>query len=249
MIMGLFQKTSAFVITILTLALTLPCTSVRAEEDGMGAVEYNDKATKHEVAPAKSPERAPAKTLPPRVGRKAALKYMGQTSEEESREPASVGKEAHYLAVHIGFFISDDSYKWGSDHESNIGRLNLGVTYRLGEWANAADLAFRADFQTFNLNEGSATKLSLMPVVIFPDASSHFPLYFGAGAGPGFFLKQISGQSAISIDYELFLGARFFNVIESTGFFVEAGVKNHFHLLSNGQYDGSFVATGALFTF
>ncbi len=242
------QKTSKLAISILVLALSC---LVRAEEDGMGAVDYSDKSDKVE-APATPAVtgRAPAhSTLPPKVGRKAAQKYMGQATEEETRGPASVTKEAHYLAVHIGTYVGDDSYKWGSEHESNIGKLNLGVTYRIGEWANAADLDFRADFSTFNLNEGSATKLSFLPVIIFPDASSHFPLYFGAGVGPGFFLKQISGQSAISLDYQLFLGARFFNVLDNTGFFVEAGVKNHFHLLSNGQFNGSFIATGALFTF
>ncbi len=212
-----------------------------AESDGMGAVDYNDKA-----------ESLPAKGTPPKVGRRAAQKYMGQSvpATETSREPASSGSsEAHYLAIHIGTFLSDDAYKWGSEHESNVGKFNMGLTYRIGEWANSADFAFRADFSTFNLAGGSANKLSLLPVVIFPDASSHFPLYFGGGAGPGFYLKQISGQSAVSLDYQLFLGARFFNLLQSTGFFVEAGVKNHFHLLSNGQYNGSFLALGALFTF
>ncbi len=214
-----------------------------SEEDGMGAVDYNDKTEN-------SKESLPEKHTRPKVGRKAAEKYMAKSPEErESRRPSSISKESHYMAVHIGTFIGDDSYKWGSEHESNIGKLNIGVTYRIGEWANAADLDFRADFSTFNMAAGSASKLSLIPVVIFPDASSHFPLYFGAGAGPGFYLKQISGQSQISFDYQLFLGARFFNILESTGFFVEAGIKNHFHLLSNGQYDGSFIAAGALFTF
>ena len=222
---------------IVVLCLGLNCTA-RAESDGMGAVDYNDKSP------------AP-QTSPPHVGRKAAQKYMGKTGKESSsREPASSGSaEAHYLAIHIGTFLGDDAYKWGSDHESNVGKFNMGLTYRIGEWANSADFAFRADFSNYSVGGGSATKLSLLPVVIFPDATSHFPLYFGGGLGPGFYLKQISGQSAVSLDYQLFLGARFFNLLQSTGFFIESGVKNHFHLLSNGQYNGSFLAIGALFTF
>ena len=223
----------------------------QAEEDGMGAVDYNDKT---DAVAAPTTDHSVVKPGS-RVGRKAAQKYMGQNSDtktadvSERREPAALSNETHYLAIHVGTFVGDDTYKWGSEHESNVGKLNVGVTYRIGEWANAADLDFRADFSTFQLAEGGANKLSLLPVIIFPDASSHFPIYFGAGAGPGFYMKQISGQSAISLDYQLFLGARFFNVVDNMGFFVEAGVKNHIHLLSNGQYNGSFVAVGALFAF
>ncbi len=245
MLLGSSQRFSALVVVILFVTFLIQ-DPARAEEDGMGAVDYSDKSERVEA----HPDKLPAKSAPHKLGRRAAEKYMGQTSEEkELRRPASLSKETHYMAVHIGTFVGDDSYKWGSEHESNIGKLNMGVTYRIGEWANAADLDFRADFSTFNLAVGGASKLSLLPVVIFPDASSHFPLYFGAGAGPGFYLKQVSGQSQISFDYQLFLGARFFNILDSTGLFIEAGIKNHFHLLSNGQYDGSFVAIGALFTF
>ncbi len=237
------KKPTQFLAALVLGALVSLTVSSRAlaESDGMGAVDYNEKA-----------ESLPRKGGVPRVGRKVAQKYMGQTGEKttETREPASSGSaESHYLAIHIGTFLGDDAYKWGSDHESNVGKFDLGVTYRIGEWANSADFAFRADFQSFNLSNGGANKLSLMPVIIFPDAASHFPLYFGGGVGPGFYLKQISGQSAISLDYQLFLGARFFNLFENTGLFVEAGVKNHFHILSNGQYNGSFIAIGALFTF
>ncbi len=223
----------------------------QAEEDGMGAVDYSDKTEAVATPTTGHPVGRPGS----RVGRKAAQKYMGQNSDSktsdvsERREPAALSNETHYLAIHVGTFVGDDTYKWGSEHESNVGKLNVGVTYRIGEWANAADLDFRADFSTFQLAEGGANKLSLLPVIIFPDASSHFPIYFGAGAGPGFYMKQISGQSAISLDYQLFLGARFFNVVDNMGFFVESGLKNHIHLLSNGQYNGSFVAVGALFAF
>jgi hypothetical protein len=247
MIFNLLKKKAIYFLALMPalilvtglLSLTIPNRAF-AESDGMGAVDYNDKA-----------ESLSRKGGVPRVGRKVAQKYMGQADKStESREPASQGSgESHYLAIHIGTFLGDDAYKWGSDHESNVGKFDMGVTYRIGEWLNSADFAFRADFESFNLSSGGANKLSLMPVIIFPDAASHFPLYFGGGVGPGFYLKQISGQSAIALDYQLFLGARFFNLFENTGLFVEAGVKNHFHILSNGQYNGSFIAIGALFTF
>ena len=188
------------------------------------------------------------------VGRKAAQKYMGQKGTDDaastSRAPAGSG-DAHYLALHLGGFVSDNVYKWGGrDSDTNRGNLNIGLTYRLGEWQNSMDLGLRVDYQTFGLADGSANKLSFLPVILFPDASSKFPLYFGVGAGLGVFTKQLPGESPISIDYQLLLGARFFNIANShAGFFVEGGLKNHFHVFSDGQFNGTFLAVGGVFTF
>ena len=44
------------------------------------------------------------------------------------------------------------------------------------------DLLFRADFNSWDFPEKKPVKLSLMPLVVFPDANSEFPLYFGGGA-------------------------------------------------------------------
>jgi cytoskeletal protein RodZ len=196
---------------------------------------------------------------PPVVGRKAAQKYMAHripassvtpVAAKATRSESSDSSANHYLAVHIGTFVSDDAYSWGSpSHQTNVGKFNLGVTYRVGEWVNAADLNVRVDLSSYQLDEGRATKLSFLPVIIFPDASSRFPLYFGAGAGLGVFLNQIPGKSPLSLDYQVFLGARFFDLFENTGFFIESGLKNHFLLTSSGQYNGVFVAVGAVFTF
>ncbi|MCB0369349.1 MAG: hypothetical protein KDD45_07815, partial [Bdellovibrionales bacterium] len=92
-------------------------------------------------------------------------------------------------------------------------------------------------------------KMSILPVLIFPEASSKFPLYFGVGAGLGVFFKQVQDESNVSFDYQLFMGARFFNVYGSTGFFIETGLKNHLHITSDGQFNGSYLAAGAVFTF
>lgn len=186
-----------------------------------------------------------------KVGRKAAEKYMAPKKASSSSAPAAPrGPANHYLALHVGSFISDNAYLWGSpDSQSNVGRLNLGVTYRVGEWTDSMDLGIRVDFQSFALGEGRANKLSFLPIITFPDANSKFPLYFGAGAGLGVFLNQISAESALSLDYQLFAGVRFFDVLNTTGFFVEAGLKNHFLIVSNGQFNGTFAAAGLVFTF
>lgn len=227
-------------------------------QDGQSAVEFGDKRT----GKAK-------RGFSPRVGRQAAAKYMSPQrpdqkdedgggedvaeSKSEStsgaRGPAGTSAE-HYLALHGGWFVSDNSYKWGvPENQDNVGRWNLGVTYRMGEWINSMDLLIRFDVSRFALAEGGVTKFSFLPLITFPDASSRFPLYFGAGAGLGFFGTQLAGESSLALDYQLLAGARFFNLWDLTGLFIEGGIKNHLHLLSDGQYNGTFITTGLLFTF
>lgn len=188
----------------------------------------------------------------PPTGRGAAQKYMGVGGTGAStRSPAQAGTSAaHYLALHVGAFVSDDAYKWGRENRvSDVGNVTAGITYRIGEWVNSMDLALRLDFSTYDLPAGDATKISVLPIVLFPDASSRFPLYFGGGLGPGIMAKTTDGESALTLEYQLLLGARFFEVFDSTGFFVEAGIKNHLHLFSDGQFNGQFIAAGAVFTF
>jgi hypothetical protein len=204
-------------------------------------------------------KRARPNSSQPKVGRSAAGKYMGVRGNPPAAEASAPtsgysefspgGKDGHYLAVHFGTYISDNAYKWGNNRTDKSGNYNIGVTYRLGEWTNSMDLALRVDFSEYSLVGGTASKLSFLPVITFPDASSHFPLYFGVGAGLGVFLHQLHDKSALGLDYQVLAGVRFFNVIETTGFFLEAGLKNHVLLLSEGQFNGPFVAAGAVFTF
>lgn len=187
----------------------------------------------------------------PRVGRNAAAKYF------EKREPAqddgngnSGGATDHYLALHFGRYMGSQAYEWGMHgKETGVGGNTYGLTYRVDQWANSMDLNLRVDFQEYNAADEKPTKLSLMPLLTFPDASSKFPLYFGIGAGLGVFFKQIADESPLSLDYQLVIGARFFNVFENTGFFIESGIKNHIQIFTSGQLNGTFLAGGAVFTF
>jgi hypothetical protein len=107
----------------------------------------------------------------------------------------------------------------------------------------------RFDVSRFALKEESVTKFSFLPIITFPDAGSRFPLYFGAGLGIGVFGTQLNGESSLALDYHLLAGARFFNIWDMTGLFVEGGVKNHVHIFSDGQFNGTYITTGLLFTF
>lgn len=181
------------------------------------------------------------------VGRKAAEKYM---APKQTQSNASGGSRDHYLAVHLGFYPSDNSYQWGNlPSKDGVGKWNAGVTYRIGEWSGSMDLGIRIDISGYNPAGGNATKIAFLPVVTFPEANARFPLYFGAGAGIGVFSSQAPNESALSLDYQLLLGARFFEIMGQTGFFVEGGLKNHFLLLSDGQFNGAFLSAGVVFTF
>ena len=186
----------------------------------------------------------------PVVGRDAAAKYFQKRDVAENSNGGVTGANDHYLALHYGRLMSSQSYDWGrGGQEDDVGKNNFGLTYRMGEWVNSMDLNLRVDYTDYEVSGEKPTKISFMPLITFPDANSRFPLYFGAGIGLGVFLKQIDSKSALSLDYQLVAGARFFNVFENTGFFIEAGLKNHLLILSSGQYNGTFLAGGLVFTF
>lgn len=183
------------------------------------------------------------------AGRQEATKYFDKRAPS-SESASSAGAHDRYLALHLGGFVSGTSYVWGkSDVAEDVGKFNAGVTYRFGEWINSADFLMRFDVSSYEVDDVKPVKLSFVFAGAFPDANSRFPLYFGAGLGPGFFFKQARTESPLSLDYHIFGGVRFFDVLDSVGFFAEAGIKNHFHLLSDGQFNGTFLSLGTVFAF
>ncbi|MBK7844334.1 MAG: hypothetical protein IPJ71_11660 [Bdellovibrionales bacterium] len=193
------------------------------------------------------------------IGKKAAARYFSERTkggagesekgEESNRNPAGATKKARYLGLHLGVYTDENAYKWGGKDNKDMGQLTAGVTYRMGEWVNSMDLLLRVDFNSYKFREGNVLKMSLMPVITFPDANSEFPLYFGGGAGVGVFFKQIADESPLSFDYQLLMGVRVFRLFGDAGLTFETGLKNHVHLMSDGQYNGVFVALGTVFNF
>lgn len=189
-----------------------------------------------------------------RVGKAHASKYFQNNKTEEAetaeviRSPAAASD--HYLMLGFGRMMSSDAWDWGrSGKETSVGGNGLTVTYRMGEWTNSMDLHLRIDYTEYDPSGHKATKLSFVPMITFPDASSRFPLYFGGGIGLGVFFTQVPEESPLALDYQLVIGARFFDVFENTGFFIETGLKNHLLLTSSGQLNGTFLSGGAVFTF
>lgn len=188
----------------------------------------------------------------PRVGRKAAAKYFTKDSNESEVEaPASSGAGVGdgMLMLHVGGYTSSASYQWkNSVKREGIAKATYGITYLFDQWAGL-DVNIRFDFNEYKIEEERATKLSFMPLWTFPRAESNFPLYFGFGAGAGVFFTQIADESNLSFDYQLVAGARLLNIVGNGGAFIEFGLKNHLHLLSDGQLNATALSGGAVFTF
>lgn len=184
-------------------------------------------------------------------GEKEARKYFRKGPSTAFEKVVSASSDAdHYLALHLGGYMSGDAYQWGgTPHVSNPGRLMAGLTYKIDSWSTLADWAVRADFIGYELPEGRTVQIALLPLLMFPDSKSQFPLYFGLGVGPGIFFSQLNAESFLALDYQIIGGARLFNLVGTAGFFLEAGVKNHLFLLSDGQLNGSFVTVGTVFVF
>ncbi len=194
----------------------------------------------------------PEEKAPP--PKEKAGEYFKARKDEKAAAPARSSSDGppRYLALHIGTFFSDQAYRWGLTNQSDVGKLDAGVDYRMGEWINSMDWSLRINYTSYDLAEGDARKLSFGAILTFPDVNARFPLYFGGGLGAGFFIKQVrepKDESPLCLDYSLLLGARFFNVIGSTGFMVETGLKNHLFLSSDGQYNGVYINVGSVFAF
>ena len=188
-----------------------------------------------------------ARAEEPVVGKNAAGKYFQKDSED--RESALRANAESLLMLHVGGFSSSTSWDWkDSTKRGGVGKATYGVTYLYDHWGSL-DVNIRLDFIEYKIDEERATKLSLMPLWTFPMAERHFPLYFGFGIGPGIFFTQLPDESNLSVDYQLIAGARFMDLYENFGAFIEFGLKNHLQVLSDGQFNGTALAAGCVFTF
>lgn len=188
------------------------------------------------------------------VGRDAAAKYFEteqqNRKEENYPEYARSQRGSHNLLLGLTKFTDSKAWAWGGKgKEESVGEYSLGVTYGVDRLSDTMDWALRVEYSQFKPREKKATQLGFSALLTFPQADSRFPLYFGAGVGAGFFFTQLDSESSTALNYQLLLGARFFDVYKNTGFFIETGLKNHLHIASDGQFNGTYVTLGATFTF
>ncbi len=192
-----------------------------------------------------------------KVGKAAAARYFQNEKLNEKRNLASEEKvnlkkdsKSHYMSLGFGTFSSATGFNWAqSGREDKIGKWGIDLTYRFEEQEYLFDQLLKISYNEYKPVEEESNKLSFLYALIMPEADSQFPLYFGAAAGLGIYTKQISPESLLSLDYQLYLGLRAFNVFDSVGFYVEGGLRNHLHILSDGQFNGTFLSLGSVFTF
>lgn len=188
----------------------------------------------------RSPSRKPQNGV--LVGRAAAQKYF-----VKSENAPSFGN-SRLLSLHFGGYLRSKAYQWGSSSTfERAGVQTTGVTYKVGEWTQAMDLNLRIDYMQYEFENSKPIKISFLPLLTFPDSATEFPIYFGIGAGPGIFISQMERESNLSLDYQLIFGVRWLDIWHQSGFFIESGIKDHIHLLSDGQFMSQFLTAGAVF--
>jgi hypothetical protein len=197
----------------------------------------------------------------PKVGRTAAARYFQLEKQSERRGTASESSESsssssssnlkdHFMSLGFGTFSDSTAYNWAHNgKETNVGKWGVDLTYRFAEQDYLFDEALRISYAQFEPADQEANKLSLLYAITFPEARSQFPFYFGAAGGLGVYLKQIDQESLISFDYQLYLGLRAFNLFDSVGLYIEGGMRNHLHITSDGQFNGTFLSLGTIFNF
>lgn len=193
----------------------------------------------------------------PKVGRAAAAKYF-QTNPDAQKASRYVASESgggsssgdRYLTFGVSTFTKSESFSWGTTNkEEDVGKWGVDLNYKISDYNSLLDYALRVNYNEYEPNGQRVNKMAFLLAASFPDAASRFPLYFGAAAGPGVFFKQINDESRVTLDYQLFMGLRLFEIFDKTGFYIEGGLRNHIQLTSDGQLNGTYISAGAVFTF
>lgn len=201
----------------------------------------------------------------PKVGKSAAARYFQLEKKNERRSMASNDTDSsygssssssgsqlkdHFMALGFGTFSDSTAYNWAHNgKETGMGKWGADLTYRFAEQDYLFDESLRISYNEYKPAEQEASKLSILYAITFPEASSKFPIYFGLAGGLGVYLKQVPDESLISFDYQLYLGLRAFNLFDSVGVYVEGGMRNHLHITSDGQFNGTFLSLGTIFNF
>ena len=189
---------------------------------------------------------APADLKASETGRDAAMKYFRgkKSSRSRTRGPQSAEVPGRQLlGVAVGNLLSSKNYHWMENDD--VGGWNLELAYTRSDQGWFAR-RYSLELQQFSANEARLSKLSFLFTFLFP-RRLEFPVYIGFAAGPGYFIKQRRNESEFSIDYKAFLGLRLND--PNSQYFLQSGVKNHVHVLSDGQFIGWYISSGVAYKF
>lgn len=176
-------------------------------------------------------------------GRDAAMKYFTKKNKRQlASQPVYDPGNSRLIAIAVGSLIDSKNYQWTQDQLSG---WNAEIFYHQATKGYFGQ-GYHLELQKFAGENREFSKVSFLLSFTFPRKLS-FPVYLGVAGGPGYFTKQLKGESAFSFDYKAFLGFRL-NEIHSQ-YFIQGGIKNHVHVLSDGQFIGWFVSSGVAYRF
>jgi hypothetical protein len=181
------------------------------------------------------------------TGRAAALKYFSSQAKQQvvTRSPSEVGLSLggqRLLAVAVGSLINSRSYNWT---EESAPGWNVELFYQSASEGYFAK-GFHLELQKFAIDQQELSKVAFLYSFTFPRRLS-FPVYIGVAAGPSYFIRQSQNESHFAFDYKAYLGLRLHQ--KHSQYFIQSGVKNHVHVLSDGQFVGWFISSGVAYTF
>lgn len=181
------------------------------------------------------------------TGKTAAMKYFtkGAKKQMATRAPASApvaSGQTRMLGISVGSLLNSRSYHWS---EESFRGYNVEASY-FSQGTGIFGRGLSLEMQKFAADDEELTKMAFLFNFTFPRRIT-FPVYLGAAFGPGYFFKQLEDESEFTIDYKAYLGLRLNQV--NSQYFLQSGVKNHVHVLSDGQFIGWYISSGVAYKF
>lgn len=176
-------------------------------------------------------KRAPAQSSSIRVKK---------TSSSSTKAKSSPFKGSHRLGLTGGAYMESQKSELGAGWGFALDYQDVGLP------TDFLVHGYHLGLHSFEQAGKTIQNLSFLWSFRFP--KEHLsPLYVGLAVGPGYFVKQTEESSWLSITGRGFLGLRLAQ--KRSQFFIEAGINNHYLVLSRGHYENWFINSGVSFTF
>lgn len=180
------------------------------------------------------------------TGKEAVMKYFAPGRSGQSmivnREPASLPGNDNLIALSVSGLFNSKSYGWT---EESLKGWGVEASYQ-SPMASFFTRGFHLEYQKYITDRAELGKVSLLMSFTFPRRLD-FPVFLAIAAGPGYFTKQKANESEFTIDYKGYAGLRFTQ--QNTQYFLQSGVKNHVHMLSDGQFISWYFSSGVAYKF
>lgn len=174
------------------------------------------------------------------------MKYFAPRSNNQSvivdRTPASTSTENSIVGLSVGGLFNSKSYGW---MDESFKGWSVEATYQ-SPMAGYFARGFHLEYQKYITDRADLGKVSFLMSFTFPRRVD-FPVFLGVAAGPGYFTKQIKNESEFTIDYKGYVGLRFTQ--QNAQYYLQSGIKNHVHMLSDGQFISWYLSSGVAYKF